>query len=82
MNWALIRSATPPHVPEPVDLTCFASKDKETMAGGGDEGKKSNNHPSSHHDPDYIDLMVVILLSNTSRLLSLHNCFLFNLFLN
>ncbi|WZZ69507.1 hypothetical protein YC2023_080877 [Brassica napus] len=31
------------------------SKDKETMAGGGDEGKKSNNHPSSHHDPDYID---------------------------
>ncbi|KAG2254826.1 hypothetical protein Bca52824_084962, partial [Brassica carinata] len=55
VNWALIRSATPPHVPEPVDLTCFASKDKETMAGGGDEGKKSNNHPSSHHDPDYID---------------------------
>ncbi|CAH2067879.1 unnamed protein product [Thlaspi arvense] len=42
VNWALIRSATPPHIPEPVDFSCFASKDKETMTVA-DGGKKSNN---------------------------------------
>ncbi|KAF8103453.1 hypothetical protein N665_0188s0389 [Sinapis alba] len=54
VNWALIRSATPPHVPEPVDFTCFASKDKEE-SGDDDGGKKSNNNNPSRHDPDYID---------------------------
>ncbi|KAJ4909070.1 Serine/threonine-protein kinase AGC1-7 [Raphanus sativus] len=42
VNWALIRSATPPHVPEPVDFTAFASK--------GDGGKKSN---TNHNDFEY-----------------------------
>ena len=44
VNWALIRSATPPHVPEPVDFTAFASK--------GEGGKKSN---PNRNDPDYND---------------------------
>lgn len=44
VNWALIRSATPPHIPEPVDFTAFASK--------GDGGKKSN---TNRNDPDYND---------------------------
>ncbi|KAG2313632.1 hypothetical protein Bca52824_025189 [Brassica carinata] len=44
VNWALIRSATPPHVPEPVDFTAFTSK--------GDGGKKSS---SNRNDPDYND---------------------------
>ncbi|ESQ27192.1 hypothetical protein EUTSA_v10019858mg [Eutrema salsugineum] len=71
VNWALIRSAMPPHVPEPVDLACYASKDKESTGGG----KKSNNGAGgccstgggdnktngvstsnpSCHDPGYID---------------------------
>ncbi|KAL1205644.1 Serine/threonine-protein kinase AGC1-7 [Cardamine amara subsp. amara] len=68
VNWALIRSATPPHVPEPVDFSCYASKDKESMTSA-DGGKKSNNGAGGCcstgdgdnksnggcHDPDYID---------------------------
>ncbi|CAN8240401.1 unnamed protein product [Cochlearia groenlandica] len=66
VNWALIRSATPPHVPEPVDFSCYVSKEKETVTvvdGGG--GKKSYNggdgklnggsNNVSSHDSDYID---------------------------
>ena len=38
VNWALVRSAMPPHVPEPVDFGHFASKDsadKKISASGG-----------------------------------------------
>lgn len=35
VNWALVRSATPPHIPEPVDFTPFASSD---------DSKKNYNH--------------------------------------
>jgi len=69
VNWALIRSATPPHVPEPVDFSCYASKDKESMAAVDGGGKKNNNgagggcstgggdnKPNGDcNDPDYID---------------------------
>ncbi|XP_010472776.1 PREDICTED: serine/threonine-protein kinase AGC1-7-like [Camelina sativa] len=65
VNWALIRGATPPHVPEPVDFTCYASKDKESMAAidGGGGGKKNNKgggggcskSNGGGDDPDYID---------------------------
>ncbi|KAG7590697.1 Protein kinase domain [Arabidopsis suecica] len=70
VNWALIRSATPPHVPEPVDFSCYASKDKESMAAVDGGGKKNNigagggcssvgggdnKSNGDCHDPDYID---------------------------
>ncbi|XP_019085163.1 PREDICTED: serine/threonine-protein kinase AGC1-7 [Camelina sativa] len=69
VNWALIRGATPPHVPEPVDFTCYASKDKESMAaidgGGGKKNNKGgggcstgggdNKSNGGGDDPDYID---------------------------
>ena len=45
VNWALIRSATPPHVPEPVDFTAFASK--------GEGGKKGNRSDPEYNDFEY-----------------------------
>lgn len=32
VNWALVRSAVPPHVPEPVDFSIFAGKDTVSSA--------------------------------------------------
>lgn len=29
VNWALVRSATPPHIPEPLDLSKYASKEEK-----------------------------------------------------
>lgn len=61
VNWALIRGATPPHVPEPVDFSCYASKDKESMAAVDGGGPKKNNNgggggnTGGGDDPDYID---------------------------
>ncbi|CAA6671861.1 unnamed protein product [Spirodela intermedia] len=50
VNWALVRSALPPHVPEPVDLTQFVSKEppppplpeKKGLYGSGGGGEKSS----------------------------------------
>ncbi|GJW18935.1 serine/threonine-protein kinase AGC1-7-like protein [Tanacetum coccineum] len=51
-NWALVRSAHPPHVPEPVDFSQFASK--ESGAGSHSTDKKvPENHKSSSTDPAY-----------------------------
>ncbi|XP_058109636.1 serine/threonine-protein kinase AGC1-7-like [Magnolia sinica] len=58
VNWALVRSGMPPHIPEPVDFRQFAVPSKEVphadkkvvengSAGGGN--KKSSN------DPSYLD---------------------------
>ncbi|KAL0920028.1 hypothetical protein M5K25_009133 [Dendrobium thyrsiflorum] len=50
VNWALVRSMQPPHVPEMVDFGQFASKDitgrkkKATAENGG--GKSQQNHTS------------------------------------
>ncbi|KFK43853.1 hypothetical protein AALP_AA1G182200 [Arabis alpina] len=46
VNWALIRGETPPHMPEPVDFSCYVKKEKDTSPPG--EMKKMC-------DPDYID---------------------------
>nr|XP_043617448.1 serine/threonine-protein kinase AGC1-7-like [Erigeron canadensis] len=47
VNWALVRSAHPPHVPEPIDFSQFASKDRSHSA----EKKVSGNKKSSSNDP-------------------------------
>lgn len=47
VNWALIRSALPPHIPDPVDFGIFTSKeatayaDKKMTEIGGDRNKNS-----------------------------------------
>ena len=57
VNWALVRSAAPPHMPEPVDFSKFASKEtpppcveKKVQTSSG-----SDNNPSSSDDSTYID---------------------------
>ncbi|XP_047310167.1 serine/threonine-protein kinase AGC1-7-like [Impatiens glandulifera] len=65
VNWALVRSAIPPHIPEPVDFAIYANKDGGQMPGekkmpemGGGPEKNKNTHPneassSSHTDFEY-----------------------------
>ncbi|XWS27647.1 hypothetical protein CRYUN_Cryun26dG0136600 [Craigia yunnanensis] len=37
VNWALVRSAMPPHIPEPIDFSHFATnEDKNNLGVGGD----------------------------------------------
>ncbi|KAF5733558.1 AGC kinase 1.5 [Tripterygium wilfordii] len=54
VNWALVRSAMPPHIPEPVDFSQFPRKEsspaEKKMPDLG--GAKTNNTPN---DPSYID---------------------------
>ncbi|KAF8390829.1 hypothetical protein HHK36_023128 [Tetracentron sinense] len=58
VNWALVRCAMPPHIPDPVDFGQFASKEtshvekKETKNGGGG-GNKSSSNDSSYIDFEY-----------------------------
>ncbi|ONK80359.1 uncharacterized protein A4U43_C01F16800 [Asparagus officinalis] len=60
VNWALVRSAAPPHVPEPVDFAQFAVKEKRSAengvtggGGGGGGGSKSASTDSSYLDFEY-----------------------------
>ncbi|XP_029119147.1 serine/threonine-protein kinase RHS3 isoform X2 [Elaeis guineensis] len=55
VNWALVRSNTPPHIPDPVDFGQFASKEKKTTENGfgGAGGGKSNPNDSSYLDFEY-----------------------------
>ncbi|KAG5392390.1 hypothetical protein IGI04_022353 [Brassica rapa subsp. trilocularis] len=66
VNWALIRGQTPPHVPEPVDFSCYERKEKEkekeflpvlaaAVAEGGKEKKVCDKGTRGGSDPDYID---------------------------
>lgn len=54
VNWALVRSAVPPHVPEPVDFSQFASKESGTGSNSS-EKKVSGNKKTSSNDPSYAD---------------------------
>ncbi|KAI3784248.1 hypothetical protein L1987_43343 [Smallanthus sonchifolius] len=45
VNWALVRSAVPPHVPEPVDFSQFVGSEKKT--------KKPTSADPSYADFDY-----------------------------
>ncbi|KAL9251183.1 Serine/threonine-protein kinase AGC1-7-like protein [Drosera capensis] len=58
VNWALVRSAAPPHVPEPVDFSRYASKetpqmDKKAAADTGSDSNKSSTNDSSYVDFEY-----------------------------
>ncbi|XP_073118569.1 serine/threonine-protein kinase RHS3-like [Henckelia pumila] len=57
VNWALVRSAMPPHIPEPVDFKQFASKDStnsdKKMADIGNDRNKSSSTDSSYVEFEY-----------------------------
>ncbi|RZS21065.1 hypothetical protein BHM03_00053654 [Ensete ventricosum] len=54
VNWALVRSMAPPHVPEPINYSQFASKEKKTTDGGGSTGTMGGGaHDSSYLDFEY-----------------------------
>ncbi|KAK9048881.1 hypothetical protein SSX86_032152 [Deinandra increscens subsp. villosa] len=55
VNWALVRSAHPPHVPEPFDFSQFASKDSGSGESNASEKKvaETGNKKSSSSDPCY-----------------------------
>ncbi|KAF2286847.1 hypothetical protein GH714_032394 [Hevea brasiliensis] len=57
VNWALVRSAMPPHVPEPVDFSQYASKEPPPAADNkmADSGVDKNNGSPHHHDSSYIE---------------------------
>lgn len=56
VNWALVRSAIPPHIPEPIDFSKYASKD--TTAPPADKKMAdiaSDKNSNSSNDSSYID---------------------------
>ncbi|KAL5997612.1 Serine/threonine-protein kinase AGC1-5 [Asimina triloba] len=60
VNWALVRSAAPPHVPDPVDFSQYASKEsshieKKTIGHGSNAtgGNKKSSNDSSYLDFEY-----------------------------
>ncbi|KAJ8761173.1 hypothetical protein K2173_001229 [Erythroxylum novogranatense] len=58
VNWALVRSAVPPHVPEPVDFSQFASKEappsENKVADVGGDKNNGSGSPQANHS-SYID---------------------------
>ncbi|CAA0836556.1 Serine/threonine-protein kinase AGC1-5 [Striga hermonthica] len=58
VNWALVRSAAPPHVPEPVDFAQYTSKDSSCgpdrkVADVSGDGNKSNSTDASYVEFEY-----------------------------
>ncbi|KAG6481288.1 serine/threonine-protein kinase RHS3-like [Zingiber officinale] len=57
INWALVRSIAPPHVPDPVNFSQFGSKEKKKSAegglAGGNSGNKAHSSDSSNLDFEY-----------------------------
>ncbi|XP_021715834.1 serine/threonine-protein kinase AGC1-7-like isoform X2 [Chenopodium quinoa] len=61
VNWALVRCAAPPHVPDPVDFTRFANKDapppgmekKVAECSTGSDSNQSNSNDSTYIDFEY-----------------------------
>ncbi|CAD5194528.1 unnamed protein product [Musa acuminata subsp. malaccensis] len=55
VNWALVRSMAPPHIPEPINYSQFASKEKKATDGGlsGSSGSKGSASDSSYFDFEY-----------------------------
>ncbi|WOL11087.1 hypothetical protein Cni_G19848 [Canna indica] len=61
VSWALVRTATPPHIPKPVDMSLFPCKDvrdteKEVSTNGPSNWKgnnKGSSSDSSYHQFDF-----------------------------
>ncbi|OIV89888.1 hypothetical protein TanjilG_14344 [Lupinus angustifolius] len=58
VNWALVRSATPPHIPEPVDFSKYASKNKDTTVAASTDKNMAdiaNDKNNKSSTDSYID---------------------------
>ncbi|KAL2896624.1 Serine/threonine-protein kinase AGC1-7 [Bienertia sinuspersici] len=56
VNWALVRSASPPHVPEPIDFSVYASKDTHPPCIDKKAAQTStSNDATSKDDSTYIE---------------------------
>ncbi|KAK7243688.1 hypothetical protein RIF29_38498 [Crotalaria pallida] len=57
VNWALVRSAIPPHIPEPVDFSKYASKDTASRPADKKMADiaSDKNSSNSSTDSSYID---------------------------
>ncbi|KAI4323311.1 hypothetical protein L6164_022926 [Bauhinia variegata] len=55
VNWALVRSATPPIIPDPVDFSQYASKDTTPPAAEKKMADIANDKNSRHTDSSYVD---------------------------
>ncbi|XP_043688364.1 serine/threonine-protein kinase RHS3-like [Telopea speciosissima] len=53
VNWALVRSSMPPHIPEPVDFGQFASKEAAHLEKKAENGGDVNNNSSNGTDTDF-----------------------------
>ncbi|CAD5170094.1 unnamed protein product [Musa acuminata subsp. malaccensis] len=55
INWALVRSMTPPHIPDPVNYNQFVSKEKKGSESGlsGSSANKGSSNDSSYLDFEY-----------------------------
>ncbi|CAL9751800.1 unnamed protein product [Musa acuminata subsp. burmannicoides] len=55
INWALVRSMTPPHIPDPVNYNQFVSKEKKGSESGlsGSSANKGSANDSSYLDFEY-----------------------------
>ncbi|XP_051134758.1 serine/threonine-protein kinase AGC1-7-like [Andrographis paniculata] len=51
VNWALVRSAAPPHVPDPFDYSHYTTKDSDKKIAVADDNRKCN----SAVDPSYVE---------------------------
>ncbi|CAN8293079.1 unnamed protein product [Cochlearia groenlandica] len=54
VNWALIRGDTPPHLPDPVDFSCFV-KESLPILTAAVNNKEKKKKVMCDNDPDYID---------------------------
>ncbi|CAK7326016.1 unnamed protein product [Dovyalis caffra] len=57
VNWALVRSALPPHIPEPVDFSQYASKEAPPADKKGPDigGDKNGGSPPENNNESYIE---------------------------
>ncbi|XP_028773306.1 serine/threonine-protein kinase AGC1-7-like [Neltuma alba] len=55
VNWALVRSALPPHIPDPVDFTKYASNESAEAADKVMDIAKDKNGPHAPADSSYMD---------------------------
>ncbi|KAL9661038.1 hypothetical protein QQ045_025857 [Rhodiola kirilowii] len=53
MNWALVRSAMPPHIPEPVDFSQYTSKEPAHTSNKVPDVNKTNSNDSSYVEFEY-----------------------------